>query len=129
MKCKHTKLGDTQCEAVATKDSEFCYWHNPDTVEERKEASSIGGKASYYDKGLVRAESVDLITDKTAIIYLLSDTINRVRRVRPDGSIDIRIANCIGFLSSKILEARKELLMTERLDALEERLEQSGVFK
>lgn len=128
MKCTHLK-DNKPCEAEATKDSQFCYWHNPETEVERKEASSNGGKVSYYDKGLVKAEPIDIMTDNKAIIYLLADTINRVRRVKPDGSIDLRVANCIGFLSSKIIEAQKELITSEKLDALEAKLIESGAIK
>jgi len=110
------------------KDSEFCFTHNPETVEQVKEAGRKGGEVSYYDKGLVKAEPIDIIADKTAIVYLLADTVNRVRRVKPDGSIDLRVANCIGFLSSKILEAQKQITLEDRIDGLEKRLEQKGVI-
>ena len=70
-----------------------------------------------------------MITDRKAIIYVLADTLNRARRIRADGSIDIKVANCIGFLSSKIIEAQKELVTAEKLDALEEKLKEAGVFK
>ena len=110
-------------------ESEFCFTHNPETKEQVKEAGRNGGKVSYYDKGLVKAEPIDITADKTAIIYLLADTINRVRRVKTDGSIDIRVANCIGFLSSKVLEAQKELVLADRIDQLENKLIEQGVLK
>jgi len=125
MKCKGLKDGKP-CEAEAMKDSEFCYWHNPKTEQERKQASKAGGEVSYYDKGLVKAEPIDIITDRKAIIYLLADTVNRVRRISPNGSIDIKVANCIGFLSSKIIEAQKEIVTAERLDKLEKILNEKG---
>jgi len=122
MKCKGIKTDGTACGAVAIKSSGYCYFHDPDKKTERKEASSNGGKVSYYDKGLVKAEPIDLLTDKKAVLYVLADTINRVRRVKPDGSIDIKIANSIGFLCSKMIEAQKEIVTSERLDKLEEAL-------
>jgi len=128
MKCKGLKDGKP-CEAEAMKDSEFCYWHNPATEAERKEASSNGGKVSYYDKGLIKAEPIDITADKTAIIYLLADTINRVRRVKTDGSLDVKVANSIGQLVGKMLEAQKELVTAEKLDALEAKLIEQGVLK
>jgi len=127
MKCKQETDGK-QCEAEAMKDSEFCYWHNPATETERKKASSNGGKVSYYDKGLVKVEPIDITANKTTIVYLLADTINRVRRVKPDGSLDIRVANCIGFLSSKMIEAQKEIVTAERLDALETKLKDRNLI-
>jgi len=127
MKCKHLKDGKP-CKAEAMTGSEFCYWHDPDKEAERKEASSNGGKVSYYDKGLVKAEPIDITADKTAIVYLLADTINRVRRVKTDGSLDIRVANCIGFLSSKMIEAQKEIVTAERLDTLEAKLKDRNLI-
>ena len=128
MKCKHLKDGK-QCKAEAMTGSEFCYWHDPDKKAERKEASSNGGKVSYYDKGLIKAEPIDITADKTAIIYLLADTINRVRRVKTDGSLDVKVANSIGQLVGKMLEAQKELVIAEKLDALEAKLIEQGVLK
>ncbi len=58
------------------------------------------------------------LNDNRAVLLLLSDTINRVRA----GSMDVRIANCLGFLSSKILEAREKISLEERLDELEDAL-------
>ena len=128
MKCRHMN-DKKRCEAEAIKNSEFCYWHDPNKAEDRKKASSIGGKASYYNQGLVIAEPIDITSDNRAIIFLLVDTINRVRRIQEDGSMDIRIANCIGFLSSKIIEAQREIITVEKLDAIEEKLKETGVYK
>lgn len=129
MKC--TKILETgeQCQANSMTNSEFCFSHNPETREQVIEAGRKGGQATYYDKGLVKAEPIDILKDNRAVIYLLADTINRVRKVRGDGSIDIRTANCIGFLSSKLLEAQEKINLSERLDKLEETLQQQGVLK
>ena len=59
----------------------------------------------------------------------MADTINRVRRIRPDGSLDIKVANCIGFLVAKLLEAQKQLVLEERVDELVEKLTREGVLK
>ena len=109
------------------KDSEFCFFHSPDTEKKRREASKAGGEVSYYDKGLVLAKPIDITTDRKAIIYILADTINRVRKVKPDGSIDVKVANCIGQLSGKMIEAQRELVIADRFDALEDRLEEKGL--
>jgi hypothetical protein len=129
MICKQVKDNGEQCQANAMTDSEYCFTHNPETTEQVKEAGKKGGQVSYYDKGLIKAEPIDITADKTAIIYLLADTINRVRRIRQDGSLDIKVANCIGFLSSKMLEAQKELILSDRLDQLENKLIEQGVLK
>jgi len=127
MKCKQIKTDGTQCEAEATKDSEFCFWHDPATEQERKEASSNGGRVG-YDKGLIQAKTIDITIDKKAVIYLLADTINRARRIRPDGSIDVKVANCIGQLAGKMIEAQRELVVADRLDRLEEALKEKAII-
>jgi len=129
MICKQVKDNGEQCQANAMTDSEYCFSHNPDTKEQLKEATRKGGEVSYYDKGLIKLEPIDITTDNRAVIYILADTLNRVRRVKPDGSMDIKIANCIGFLSSKVLEAQKELVLSDRLDQLEDKLIEQGVLK
>lgn len=129
MKCTKVLDNGEQCGANAMTDKEYCFTHNPDTKEQAHEARVKGGSVSYYDKGLVKAEPIDITQDRQAIIYLLADTINRVRKVRGDGSIDIRTANCIGFLSSKILEAQEKITLNDRLDKVEQALLEQGVLK
>jgi len=128
MKCKYIK-DDKQCQAPVMHNAEYCYFHNPEIKRKRKHAQKKGGKVSYYDKGLIKAEPIDITADKRAVIYILADTINRVRRVRPDGSLDVKTANSIGQLAGKMIEAQKEVGLTERLDALEARLIKEGVLK
>ncbi|MCR4278222.1 MAG: hypothetical protein NUV85_04420, partial [Candidatus Berkelbacteria bacterium] len=109
--------------------SEFCFTHNPDTEQQRLVARKKGGKVSYYRDGLMQAEPIDFSQYKEAIVCLLADTINRVRRIRSDGSIDIKVANCIGFLVAKLLEAQKQLVLEEKVDELVEKLTDEGILK
>lgn len=129
MTCKQTMTNGELCKANAMTGSDYCFTHNPETREQVKEAGKKGGQVCHYDKGLVRAETIDILTDNKMVIYLLADTINRVRKVRPDGSIDIRTANCIGFLTSKLLEAQQVLDTDLRLDKIEKALTTQGVLK
>jgi hypothetical protein len=48
-------------------------------------------------------------------VQLLGETINQVRR----GGIDLRVANCVGYLSGILLAALEKGQMEERLAALE----------
>ena len=128
MKCKHEKDGKI-CNANQMAGSEFCFTHNPDTEKQRLAARKKGGQVSYYHDGLIPADPIDFSLYKEAVVYLLADTINRVRRIRPDGSLDIKVANCIGFLVAKLLEAQKQLVLEERVDELVEKLTREGVLK
>lgn len=126
MTCKHLMDNGKQCKANAMVDSKFCFTHNPKTKEQVKEAGRKGGQVSYYKKGLIKANPIDILTDSKMIIYLLADTINRVRMVQSDGSLDPKAANCIGFLTSKLLDAQKETETKTRLDNIEKVLRREG---
>ena len=77
MKCEFIKPDETKCEAHAIKDSEFCYFHNPDiTDEDKREAQSNGGKT----KALTLKEALpELALSKPSdAVLLITDTISRV---------------------------------------------------
>ena len=110
-------------------DSKFCFMHNPATKNQVKEACRKGGEVSCYNKGLIKADPIDILTDSKMVVCLLADTINRVRQVGPDGSLDPKAANCIGILTSKLLAAQKELETEKRLKRIEKALDEQGILK
>ena len=114
MKCEFIKPDGTKCEAHAIKDSEFCYFHNPDiSDEEKREAQSNGGKT----KALTLKEPLPelALAEPADAILLIADTISRVRA----GTLDIRTANCLGFLSDKLLKAFETSRLNDRLEVIE----------
>lgn len=114
MKCNHTKESGETCEAYAVKDSEFCYFHNPDVSDEdKREVQSNGGKT----KALTLKEALpELALSKPSdAVLLVADTISRVRA----GTLDIRTANCLGFLSDKLLKAFEVSQLNERVEVIE----------
>ena len=115
MKCEFIKTDGEKCEAHAIKDSEFCYFHNPDiSDEEKREAQSNGGKT----KALTLKEALPEIalTTPNHAVFLIADTISRVRA----GTLDIRTANCLGFLSDKLLKAFEVSQLNNRVEFLEQ---------
>lgn len=121
MKCEFIKPDGQKCEAHAIKDSEFCYFHNPDiSDEEKREAQSNGGKT----KALTLKEPLPElpIAKPEDAVMLVADTISRVRA----GKLDIRTANCLGFLSDKLLKAFETSQLDDRLERLERLLAQRG---
>ena len=114
MKCEFIKPDGTKCEAYAIKDSKFCYFHNPDiSDEEKREAQSNGGKT----KALTLKEPLPklVLAKPEDAVLLIADTINRVRA----GTLDIRTANCLGFLSDKLLKAFETSRLNDRLEVIE----------
>ena len=119
MKCEFIKPDGTKCEAHAIKDSKFCYFHNPDiSDEEKREAQSNGGKT----KALTLKEPLPALPLKMPddAVLLVADTINRVRA----GKLDIRTANCLGFLADKLLKAFEASQTNDKLEKIERLLAQ-----
>ena len=114
MKCEFIKPDGEKCEAYAVKDSEFCYFHNPDISDEKKrEAQSNGGKT----KALILKDPLPelVLTTPDHAVLLIADTISRVRA----GTLDIRTANCLGFLSDKLLKAFEVSKINDRVEIIE----------
>ena len=114
MKCEFIKPDGTKCEAHAIKDSEFCYFHDPNiSDEEKREAQSNGGKT----KALTLKEPLPelVLAEPEHAVLLIADTISRVRA----GTLDIRTANCLGFLSDKLLKAFETSRLNDRLEVIE----------
>lgn len=114
MKCEFTKDDGQPCEANAISGSGFCYHHNPDiSDEEKREAQSRGGanRALTLEKPL---PPLELIEPNDAVL-LVADTIKRVRA----GELDIRTANCLGFLSDKLLKAFEVSQLNSRVEVIE----------
>jgi len=115
MRCSYIKPNKEQCFANAMKNSKFCFTHNP-KMKKRKLAAVIkGGKAS--KKNYSRLPEVPLNASKD-IVVLLSRTINEART----GLIELRIANCIGYLSGHLIKAIENSVLEERLSKIEENL-------
>ena len=98
--------------------SEFCYLHNPAiSEEEKKDARSRGGKENQIT---VRAPLPPLkLGSAKDVIVLLEDTINGVR----NGELDVRVANCLGFLTDKLLKAYEVAELNDKVEAMERFLE------
>jgi len=114
MKCKATKEDDEQCNANAMNGSDFCYTHNPDIPEEEKKQAQANGGAN---RALILKEPLPVIalTEPSDAVLLVADTIRRVRA----GELDIKTANCIGFLSDKLLKAFEISNLNGRLELVE----------
>ena len=114
MKCEFIKPDGQNCEAYAVKGTSFCYFHNPDiSDEEKKEAQTNGGA----NRALTLKEALpELALGKPSdAVLLIADTISRVRA----GTLDIRTANCLGFLSDKLLKAFEVSQLNDRVEVIE----------
>lgn len=100
MQCQAMKRDGEQCKGYAMSGSDFCFTHNPNTSDQRKDARRKGGS-----KGKARTLSADSLsvslTSPNDIESLLAETINQTRR----GELDAKTANTIGYLSGVLLKA------------------------
>jgi len=114
MQCKEIKKDGTQCNANAMSGLDYCYTHNPDiSDEEKREAKQRGGQA----RALTIANPLPVlpINEPNDAVLLIADTIKRVR----SGELDVRIANCLGFLSDKLLRAFEVSKLNDRVEIIE----------
>lgn len=114
MKCTFKKENNDFCNANTMRGAKYCYLHNPDVPEEEKfNAQSNGGKGN----AIKVCEPLELIKleEPSDVILLLADTISRVRA----GEMDLRVANCIGYLSGHLTKAFEVSNLSQKLDSIE----------
>jgi len=114
MKCEFIKPDGIKCEAHAVRGSKFCYFHNPDISDKEKQnAQTRGGQA----RALTISEPLPAlpINEPNDAVLLIADTINRVRA----GTLDIRTANCLGYLTDKLLKALEVSKLNDRVEIIE----------
>lgn len=97
-KCQFVKSDGQECMAHPMKDSDFCFTHNPEMEAERRLAVSNGGSAP---RKAYEALPEVKIQNAKDVATLLSMTISEVRA----GTVELRVANCIGYLSGHLLKA------------------------
>lgn len=112
MNCKQIKNNKHQCKAKAQKDSEYCFFHDPNSKAQRKIAQSSGGAVNNaVNLNLAPVE----ITTPNDLTTLLVDTINRVR----SGELNVKVANCIGVLSGQLLKTLELTTVQQRIEIIE----------
>ena len=111
-KCTQTKEDGSKCNAWAQAGKNHCLMHDPEMEEERKLICQKGGQAirRHHDP----LPLIELNEPKD-VVRLLADTINRVR----SGEIDLRVANCIGYLSGHLTKAFEIAQISQRVELIE----------
>ena len=113
--CRYLKSDGKQCMANVQSESEYCFFHDPTRATDRTKARRAGGRERTR-KLLLPADSPRAeLKSVGEVVRLLGETINHVRR----GELDLRVANCVGYLSCILLAALEKGQMEGRLTALE----------
>ncbi len=113
-KCDYVKQGDIQCEAPAMVDSQFCFFHSPETIEPRHSSRAKGGAKNASATLPVTIVQISIPTAQ-GVLSLIAETIHHVRT----GQLDPKIANCVSYLSGIALKAIDQGNIDERLESLE----------
>jgi phage-related tail protein len=114
VRCAGTKRDNSPCTATVERPQRFCWWHNPANADKRRRAASKAGKAK---------PNRELASIKTRLSDLADDVLA--------GEVDKGVAavasqvlNVYLRAVSVELKAREQLELIERLESLEEGLEQ-----
>lgn len=113
-KCRGKRADGDPCHAAVASGSDYCFFHDPDRAEERREAQALGGSRNRMKTLATDAPDVTVGTCED-VVRLLAKTINQVRR----GEIDPRVANAVGYLANVLIRALEQGEIEARLAALE----------
>ncbi len=112
MQCNFKKEDQKRCNANAMIDNGFCFSHNPLAAEAKKVAVDKGGKSSKKNHNSLPPLELNSVRN---VVNLLSTAINEVR----GGKIELRVANCVGYLSGHLIKALEIADLEERFENLE----------
>src|SRR5215212_3292818 len=117
--CSGIRADGSRCRAQAMRDSAYCIGHDPDQAEARRRRASKGGKRG--GRGRPQAELAD-------IKRRLSDLADDVLAGRQDkgvAAVASQVLNVYLRAISVETKLKEQFELVERLESLEEGLEQS----
>jgi hypothetical protein len=113
-RCSHTYTDSSQCRRIVSAEQEYCYSHDPLRAGERKRNAARGGKAKASGElGRVKAR-----------LQALADMVEEGQMDRADAAVISQIWGTHLRAVSVELKAREQRELVEKLEALEEGLEQ-----
>src|SRR5215210_8343492 len=113
-RCSHTYADSSQCRRIVSAEQRYCYSHDPLRASERKRNAARGGRAKASGElGRVKAR-----------LHTLADMVEEGQIERADAAVISQIWGTYLRAVSVELKAREQLEIVERLEALEEGLEQ-----
>ena len=113
-----TRRGD-RCKGIAIDSSGYCYAHHPDHVEDRQRAARKGGRRG--GRGRPQAE----LTDIKQRLSDLADDVLEGRQEKGVAAVASQLLNVYLRAVSVELKVKEQQELIERLEALEEGLEQN----
>ena len=105
--CAHVHADGRPCGATPMATGRFCYWHDPDTSDEAKEASRLGGLRRKRERTVASAYDLAGLGDAPAVRRLLEiavlDTLGLENSVSRN-----RLLIAAGEAATRLLEAERE---------------------
>ena len=113
-RCSHTYADSSQCRRIVSAEQRYCYSHDPARAAERRRNAARGGKAKASGELVgIKQRLSDLADD------VLADKVDK-----GVAAVAGQLLNTYIRAVSVELKAKEQLELTERLEALEEALEQ-----
>jgi hypothetical protein len=116
MRCSGNKRDGSPCTATVEPPKQYCWWHDPANADKRRRAASKAGKSK---------PSRELASIKTMLSDLADDVLEG-RQDRGVAAVASQVLNVYLRAVSVELKVKEQAELIERLEALEEALEQKG---
>ncbi len=114
-RCSHTYANSSQCRRIVSAEQEYCYSHDPARAGERRRNAARGGRAKASGElGRVKAR-----------LQALADMVEEGQMDRADAAVISQIWGTYLRAISTERKLKETLELVERLESLEEGLEQS----
>jgi hypothetical protein len=117
-KCSGITQAGTACKGIPIDGSQWCYVHHPDRTNERRRHGSKGGKRG--GRGRPQGE----LSDIKRRLSDLADDVLEGRQDKGVAAVGSQVLNVYLRAVSVELKAREQLELIERMEAIEEALEQ-----
>jgi hypothetical protein len=118
-KCSGITQAGTACKGIPIDGSQWCYVHHPDRTNERRRHGSKGGKRG--GRGRPQAE----LSDIKRRLSDLADDVLEGRQDKGVAAVASQVLNVLLRAISVETKLKEQFEIVERLESLEEGLEQS----
>ena len=120
-RCPGTKRDNSPCTVSVEPPQTYCWWHDPANADARKQAAARGGKRA--GRGRPQAE----LSDIKMRLSDLADDVLEGRQDKAVAAVASQVLNVYLRAVSVEMKLKEQLELIERLEALEEGLEQNKV--
>lgn len=118
--CESINKGGGQCRAKSTKDSNYCFWHDPTLQKTRMLASKKGGQNRRLQGEYGHEISLQTPFDASKFLGVVINTVWT-------GKVPVQVGTSIGFLIRCWLDAYEKSEIEAKLNELDERLNKAGL--